>query len=368
MLTKSTFLLGISCLIAVGSCKEPRKQTIINPCDWTKKHPILLSSKSRFEEIFQLEKIIQLSWGRDHLLGLDLELAIGKRDESFLILDRMVGRSVYLFDSTGKYVMTIGNKGRGPGEYERPMAIDFDTFGKIYVYDKALLRVNIFDADGAYLNSFKVDKYFNKLRINSNNELYFYTSTTYDSDGSSDAMIFEYDANGKFQRSFCPQSTNFVAAAASWGGGIAIDSNDFIYQISPYEYKLQVFAADGECLMSNEHVPDYYREPSKPNFNLQADIKALGKWHASWTHIFNIHLLENCLVLIFTQDRVLGKAEHHLDIFDTSGKGIKFKIESSMEAALSSCAKGPFLYFPQMSKDDGRDDFINPQIVKYRIR
>jgi len=56
------------------------------------------------------------------------------------------------FDKSGKYLLTIGRKGQGPGEFELPVKILIDDGnGDIYVKDRST-TLKIFDKDGRYLN------------------------------------------------------------------------------------------------------------------------------------------------------------------------------------------------------------------------
>ena len=60
--------------------------------------------------------------------------------------------SIKVFDlATGKMVRTIGKKGNGPGEFNRPNAMTMDKEGNIYVCDALNLRVQKIAQDGTSL-------------------------------------------------------------------------------------------------------------------------------------------------------------------------------------------------------------------------
>ncbi|NMG32553.1 6-bladed beta-propeller [Aromatoleum evansii] len=62
---------------------------------------------------------------------------------------------VRVFDTaTGRHVMDIGKRGTGPGEFNLPrdMAIGLD--GRLYVVDGGNFRIQVFNADGSYRESF----------------------------------------------------------------------------------------------------------------------------------------------------------------------------------------------------------------------
>ncbi|HDL17456.1 MAG TPA: 6-bladed beta-propeller, partial [Bacteroidetes bacterium] len=66
---------------------------------------------------------------------------------------------IQVYDKSGKYIRTMGRKGKGPGELLRPMAIVVDDRGKIYVQDDLNKRVSIFKNNGKFYKSFNY-KYF----------------------------------------------------------------------------------------------------------------------------------------------------------------------------------------------------------------
>jgi DNA-binding beta-propeller fold protein YncE len=72
----------------------------------------------------------------------------------FYVSDGYGNSRVVKFDSDGKFLMTWGNKGTGPGEFNLPHAIRLDAAGRVYVADRENDRVQVFDADGKFLRQF----------------------------------------------------------------------------------------------------------------------------------------------------------------------------------------------------------------------
>ena len=59
---------------------------------------------------------------------------------------------VQCFDKNGNYLLTIGRKGQGPGEFSYPFELQIDDeTGKIYVNDGSR-KIKIFDRKGNYIN------------------------------------------------------------------------------------------------------------------------------------------------------------------------------------------------------------------------
>jgi len=59
------------------------------------------------------------------------------------------------FSSDGKFIKAWGKKGTGPGEFDTPHTLAFDTKGRLFVGDRNNNRIEIFDQDGNYIEEWK---------------------------------------------------------------------------------------------------------------------------------------------------------------------------------------------------------------------
>jgi sugar lactone lactonase YvrE len=59
------------------------------------------------------------------------------------------------FAGDGKLIKVWGHKGSGPGEFDTPHALAFDSKGRLFVGDRSNNRIQIFDQDGHYLDEWK---------------------------------------------------------------------------------------------------------------------------------------------------------------------------------------------------------------------
>jgi streptogramin lyase len=55
------------------------------------------------------------------------------------------------FDKNGKFLMTWGKSGTGPGEFDQPHALAFDSKGRLFVGDRNNNRVQVFDQSGKFI-------------------------------------------------------------------------------------------------------------------------------------------------------------------------------------------------------------------------
>jgi sugar lactone lactonase YvrE len=59
------------------------------------------------------------------------------------------------FTKDGKFIKTWGKKGAGPGEFDTPHNLAFDSRGRLFVADRGNSRIQIFDQEGTFLEQWK---------------------------------------------------------------------------------------------------------------------------------------------------------------------------------------------------------------------
>jgi hypothetical protein len=77
-----------------------------------------------------------------------------------------------IFDKDGKYLRTVAQKGRGPGEFETPASFDFLSDGRIVLLDGRNRQVSILDENNEYQTGFKVEGYCKNLIVDGQDQLY----------------------------------------------------------------------------------------------------------------------------------------------------------------------------------------------------
>jgi DNA-binding beta-propeller fold protein YncE len=76
------------------------------------------------------------------------------------------------FDRTGKFIAEFGRKGTGPGEFDQPHALAFDSKGRLFVADRSNNRIQIFDQSGKFLEQWTQFSRPSGLFIDSKDVLY----------------------------------------------------------------------------------------------------------------------------------------------------------------------------------------------------
>ncbi|HYV99469.1 MAG TPA: peptidyl-alpha-hydroxyglycine alpha-amidating lyase family protein, partial [Gemmatimonadaceae bacterium] len=80
---------------------------------------------------------------------------VAASDGSFYVSDGYGNNRVVKFSADGKYLAAWGTKGTGPGDFDLPHGIARDRDGRLFVSDRSNGRVQVFDANGRYMNEWK---------------------------------------------------------------------------------------------------------------------------------------------------------------------------------------------------------------------
>jgi len=96
-----------------------------------------LKGESKFS--VKLEKRIMLEpEDGDLIISKISSLAVDNKGNIFIV--DMGSTTVYKYDKNGKYLMSIGRKGQGPGEFQRAYNIAIDNDGNLYLSDDGISK------------------------------------------------------------------------------------------------------------------------------------------------------------------------------------------------------------------------------------
>jgi sugar lactone lactonase YvrE len=76
------------------------------------------------------------------------------------------------FSKDGRFLMTWGKKGSGPGEFDAPHGLAFDSRGRLFVADRGNNRIQIFDQQGKFIDQWKQFSRPSGIFIGKNDVLY----------------------------------------------------------------------------------------------------------------------------------------------------------------------------------------------------
>ncbi len=73
------------------------------------------------------------------------------------ISDGYINSRVAKVDKDGNWLMSWGERGKGPGQFHTPHSIAVDAQDRIYVADRSNRRIQVFDTGGRFLRQFTID-------------------------------------------------------------------------------------------------------------------------------------------------------------------------------------------------------------------
>jgi len=152
-------------------------------------------------------------------------------DGTFFITDGYVNTRVVKFDKNGKYLMTWGTKGNGPGQFNLPHSIAIDAKRRLYVADRSNSRIQIFDENGKYLDEWRNIRSPYDIMMTADQHLWV-------ADGVSNKFL-EYDLNGKLMYSW---GTYGSFPGAFWGvHQFSVDADGNLYGAETFGGRTQKF-------------------------------------------------------------------------------------------------------------------------------
>ena len=153
---------------------------------------------------------------------------------------------VFKFDKTGKLLKTWGTKGTGPGEFDQPHSLAFDSKGLLYIADRNNNRIQVFDQNGNYIKEYKqwsrpsgifIDKRDNLYSADSESE-----SVSRNHDGWKRGIRVGSLKDGRIV-AFIPDPVEKTTGTSA-AEGVAVDAKGNIYgaEVGPRDVKKYVRA------------------------------------------------------------------------------------------------------------------------------
>ena len=90
---------------------------------------------------------------------------------------------VIKFSKDGKFIRQWGGHGSGPGQFEMPHTLAFDSKGRLFVGDRGNNRIQIFDQDGKFLAEWKQFSRPSGIYIDAKDTIYVTDSESTEKDG-----------------------------------------------------------------------------------------------------------------------------------------------------------------------------------------
>jgi hypothetical protein len=241
--------------------------TIKVPSDSWKKPPVEIYNL--IDTIFS----VQLETNRNNLIGYVDEIKIYK--DRIYVLDKRVAKMIYAFDIKGRFIGTVGKKGKGPGEYLNPEGMEIDKVNnEIIVVSVANRKFLRYDLIGNFLGDFNVEVAFADFKILDNGNFVLLAGdepNAHLGEDVSNRNVYVTDNRGKIIAYGPKFYTAFKDIKITRNANLMVQNNeisysyklsDTIFQVNnneitaKYIIDLGSFALDREIL-KNKNTQDY---------------------------------------------------------------------------------------------------------------
>jgi DNA-binding beta-propeller fold protein YncE len=162
-----------------------------------------------------------------------------KYSGDFYVSDGYGNARVIKFNAEGKFLMSWGKPGNGPGEFHVPHSIAVDSKGRVYVSDRENNRIQVFTANGEFLKQWTHLGSTQGVFITSDDQLWIITHRNNIESGTYDSLagrIMKVDV----------ESGKVLGAMESPGHEITVASDGQIYVASLTGNVFQWYPAGAE--------------------------------------------------------------------------------------------------------------------------
>ncbi|MCF8357026.1 MAG: 6-bladed beta-propeller [Melioribacteraceae bacterium] len=320
--------------------------------------------KKKFIETFEIYEEVTLEYSEESLISFPYDLCVS--DSFYIIASR--GNTIKLFDKSGKFKRSIGNIGRGPGEYSRITSIFKINNTDFGVYDLDNNKFIVYNCDNTLLEERKLEiDGISTIRnvVYNDNSYFIHFPFTEDLP----YHIIKLDSNFKYENGIIKADLEYLdyTYRGLYEGGIFKDSESkYLYEINSFtnnnlfKIDLNNFSIERIALPK----PEFYVPIEAADINSNHD-ETLKKYREG-TSIFRIFQVGKEQVLVqynLPKDNVVYiksyvynyKGSKKIELLD--GKGIAF-------------ADDNFLYELRFSnlKSEKDSQVGNPIITLYAIR
>jgi hypothetical protein len=260
--------------------------------------------------------------GREEYLFENLWwIVVDDKDRIFISEGAGNRAHIKVFNSSGDYLMTIGRRGEGPGEFVQVSDIQITPENELMVYDRRLAKLTFFSLDGDYLRTILMrGKQVFNLMLTSQGNFVFYTA---DFKRRNDSAHFnvanaveEYSSDFDFIKTIAKDKYRSTTLLQSWMMGRFFSPDRVVcghsetYEICFYDSKGEV-----EKKVSKEFKPIAISDSEKEIRGITE--KETPKYFPAFE---DFSLDEEGRLFVKTYERHEDGKQFLYDVFDSEGR------------------------------------------------
>ena len=131
-------------------------------------HVIKLDSRGRVKMVLGRRG---RSGETDELFNRPTDVAVNSKGEIY-VADGYGNSRIVKFSWDGRFIMSWGSKGKGPGQFDTPHAVVTDSQDKVYVADRENRRIQVFEPNGRFIAEWTGFIYPQGLCLGSDGSIY----------------------------------------------------------------------------------------------------------------------------------------------------------------------------------------------------
>jgi len=172
------------------------------------------------------------------------------------------------FDPEGNFLDSFGREGQGPGEFNSPSSLDIDAEGNLIIADRRSRKIQIFSTEGSLRKTITLTKHPLSEVYSLNSGLLAMKGTVgYDIEGKDKEplpkLIRLLDSEGNIEREF-GEMFDYKHRMLNRMGNVfnfVVDRNGFIYLTFSYQNRVDKYSPEGKLLWKTDRVLNYTTRP-----------------------------------------------------------------------------------------------------------
>lgn len=215
-------------------------------------------------------KLIRI-WGgseeQDIMKFFKTPISVAADKERVFICDQH-DHCIKVFQRTGKYVRTIGRRGRGPGDLFIPITMALSPQGDLVVFEFGGYRIQRFSPGGKSKRIIKRKGRVWWLGVTSKDQLAVYNQTHTFQSRKLISIVDQHGTTIKEIGQYHDKARDLRTAEKLL---FTIDRDDYIYAVNRFTPLIRKYSPEGELLTVSTFVPPFEIPPVKISLNSTGD-------------------------------------------------------------------------------------------------